>query len=58
MRWYNDTSQLFMSRDYLRPGQTISDKIDEISSYAGNILYGEMGTSFANRVKDYIEKGW
>lgn len=58
MRWYNDTSQLFMSRDYLRPGQTISDKIDEISSYAGKILYGEMGTSFANKVKDYIEKGW
>lgn len=58
MKWYNDISQLFMSRDYLRPGQTINDKIDEISSYAGNILYKDMGTSFANKVKDYIEKGW
>lgn len=58
MRWYNDVSQLFMSRDYLRPGQTINDKIEEISQYAGKILYGDSGNNFANKFKDYCSRGW
>lgn len=58
MRWYNENSQLFMSRDYLRPGQTINDKIEEISHYASKILYGDLGTSFGNKFKEYLEKGW
>lgn len=58
MRWYNETSQLFMSRDYLRPGQNIIDKIEEMSQYAGNILYGDLGAAFANKFKDYCSRGW
>lgn len=55
MRWYNETSKLFMSRDYLKPGQNITDKIDEMSAYAEKILDKP---GFANKFKEYVKNGW
>src|SRR5690606_37739874 len=55
MRWYNDLSQLFMSRGYLRSGQTIQDKIREMGEYAESILNKP---GFANKFEDYCGRGW
>lgn len=55
MNWYNSTTDLFMKRGYLRNGQSIEEKIDEISAHAENILKKE---GFAERLKGYLRKGY
>lgn len=38
MKWYNEITHAFMNRGYLREGQTIEEKIEEIAIHASNIL--------------------
>ena len=38
MEWYNEITKLFMGRGYIRTGQTIEEKIDEIARHSTNIL--------------------
>lgn len=54
-RWYNDLSRLFMSRGYLKSGQTLDEKIRDMAEYSESIL-GKEG--FANKFEDYCKRGW
>lgn len=55
MNWYNDISKLFMSRGYLRQGQTIEEKIEEIAEHSKNIL-GKNG-KYKDRLIYHLKKG-
>lgn len=55
MKWYNENTDVFMKRGYLRNNQTIEDKINEISTHAENIL-GKKG--FKDRLEENIKKGY
>lgn len=54
-RWYNDLSKQFLERDYLIPGQTLDERVNEICDAAENEL-GIKG--FAKNFKNNIKKGW
>ncbi len=41
MDWYNDITKLFMSRGYLKEGQTINEKIEEIVEHSANDFKAE-----------------
>lgn len=53
--WYTDTTDTFMKRGYLNPGQTIQEKIESIALHTEKIL-GKKG--FAAKLSDYITKGY
>lgn len=53
--WLNSDSRLFLSRDYLLPGQTPEGRIREIAEYAEKLLNLP---GFANKFVSYAEKGW
>lgn len=55
MKWYNDTTHLFMSRGYLEQGQGILEKIKDIGDHAENILKIE---GFSDKLQDYIKRGY
>lgn len=55
IKWYNNISKLFMSRGYLRKGQTIEDKIEEMGNYFQEII-GIPG--YGNKFIEYAKKGY
>ena len=55
MRWLNDYSKQFLEKDYILPGQTVEQRIDEIGKAAEKILGIE---GFGEKVASYIKKGW
>jgi len=55
MRWYNELSKLFMSRGYLKDGQTIEERIKEMGDYAQSILNKE---GYSDKFQDYCKRGW
>jgi hypothetical protein len=38
IRWLNDYSEQFLSKDYLLPGQTVQERLKIIGDYAEAIL--------------------
>lgn len=55
MDWYNDITKLFMSRGYLKEGQTIDEKIEEIVEHSANIL--KQGLDYKDKLRKYIKRG-
>lgn len=55
MRWYNNLSKLFMSRGYLRDGQTIDERIRKMAEYSEEILQKK---GFADKFEEYCRNGW
>lgn len=55
IKWLNENSRLFLSRGYLKEGQSPEDRLKEISNKAENIL-GIDG--FSNKFYDYLSKGY
>ena len=55
IKWLNENSRLFLSRGYLKKGQTPEDRLKEISNKAEDIL-GIDG--FSNKFYDYLSKGY
>ena len=55
MEWYNDISKLFMSRGYLRKGQTIEEKIEEIADHSTKIL--KKDDYYKNRLINHLTEG-
>jgi len=55
MKWYNDTTHIFMSRGYLNQGQGVLEKIKSIGDHAENILGIE---GFSDKLQNYIKKGY
>ena len=55
MNWYNEITDTFMKRGYLREGQTIEEKIKEIAEHSENILKKD---GFAKRLEEYLKKGY
>lgn len=53
--WANDDTRTFMSRGYLRDGQTVEDRCREIADHAGNLL-GIPG--FADKFYHYLARGY
>lgn len=53
--WLNDDSRLFLSRDYLRDGQTAEDRIREIAERAAHLLND---ASFADKFIEYMAQGF
>jgi ribonucleoside-diphosphate reductase alpha chain len=54
-RWLNDDSRAFLSRGYLKPGQSAEERITEIAERAGSIL----GLSwFAEKFERYMHAGY
>jgi ribonucleoside-diphosphate reductase alpha chain len=53
--WLNKTSQAFLEKDYLLPGQTVDQRITEIATSAEKILNKP---GFAEKFKSYMKKGW
>lgn len=53
--WMNDTTRTFMSRDYLRPEQSIEDRITEICQAAAKIL---KKPEFAGELEYILRRGW
>lgn len=67
--WLNEDSRTFLSRGYLKPGQTAEERIREIGENAEKILnkmamensYGydnELHKGYADKFYDYMMKGW
>ena len=55
MEWYNEITKLFMGRGYIRTGQTIEEKIDEIARHSTNIL--KKDETYYNKLRKYIIAG-
>lgn len=55
IKWLNENSRLFLSRGYLKAGQTAEERLKEVSDKAENIL-GIDG--FSNKFYDYLSKGY
>lgn len=55
MYWLNDFSRQFLSRGYLKEGQTAEERIREIGDKAEEILGVE---GFSDKFYDYMGKGW
>lgn len=53
--WLNDNSRQFLSRGYLKPGQTAEDRIRVIAERAEELLEVE---GFADKFYEYMSKGW
>jgi ribonucleoside-diphosphate reductase alpha chain len=54
-RWLNEFSQQFLERDYLLPGQTVDDRVNQICNRAEKILNID---GYASKLKKYIQNGW
>lgn len=55
MEWYTEASHVFMTRDYLLPGQTIEERVSEICGAAEKQLNKP---GFAAKFKSYMSRGW
>ena len=55
IKWLNENSRLFLSRGYLKKGQTPEDRLKEISNKAEDILSID---GFSNKFYDYLSKGY
>lgn len=55
IKWLNENSRLFLSRGYLKKGQTPEDRLKEISNKAEDILSID---EFSNKFYDYLSKGY
>lgn len=55
MIWYNETTDLFMKRGYLRPQQTIQEKLHEMAEHSTNIL--GKGSDYYNRLMYHFQEG-
>lgn len=53
--WLNETTRTFLSRGYLRPGQSAEERIDEIAHAAARVLNDP---SMVERVREVILNGW
>jgi ribonucleoside-diphosphate reductase alpha chain len=53
--WINDDTRLFLSRGYLKEGQTVEERIKEISDAAERILNKP---GFSKKLEQYILNGW
>lgn len=53
--WLTDLSKQFLEKDYLREGQTVDERVDEICNNAERILNRP---GFAAAFKANIKKGW
>jgi ribonucleotide reductase alpha subunit len=53
--WLNKDSRTFLSKGYLREGQTAEDRIREIAEAAERIIGVE---GLADRIEDYTLRGW
>lgn len=53
--WLNAKSREFLSRGYVREGQTVEERIKEIGQVAEDYLKIE---GFANKFVDYMSRGW
>lgn len=53
--WINKETRTFMSRGYLRDGQTVEERIREIATAAEKILLID---GFADKMEDYLLKGY
>lgn len=53
--WLNEDSRTFLSRGYLKPGQTAEQRIKEIAETAEKIL-NKIG--FAKKFEEYMLNGW
>ena len=53
--WVTDDTRLFMSRGYLKQGDTVEDRVYDISNHAEELL-GIDG--FADKFYEYMGKGW
>lgn len=53
--WLNQKSREFLSRGYVRAGQTAEQRIREIAETAEKYLNIE---GFANKFEDYMSRGW
>jgi ribonucleoside-diphosphate reductase alpha chain len=54
-RWLTELSLKFLERDYLEPGQTVDDKVNQIAKTAQDIL---QKPGFADKFKEYFQQGW
>jgi ribonucleoside-diphosphate reductase alpha chain len=54
-RWLTPESQLFLSRGYLLPGQTVDERIDIICARAEELL---KMPGYGARLKHVIQRGW
>lgn len=53
--WLNDDSRTFLSRGYLKEGQSAEERIREIAETAERILNKP---GFADKFEDYMHRGW
>lgn len=66
IRWLNDYSEQFLSKDYLLPGQTVEQRLKVIGDYAEFILKRDAKTQehrdylngFSEKLQQYIANGW
>lgn len=52
--WINKDTRTFMSRGYLREGQSVEDRIHEIADAAGKYL----GSAFSKEFEEQLSAGW
>jgi ribonucleoside-diphosphate reductase alpha chain len=53
--WLNNDSRLFLSRGYLKQGQTAEERIKEIADHAEKLTGIE---GFSSKFEDYMSRGW
>ena len=53
--WLNDKSREFLSRGYVKEGQTAEERIREIAETAESYLKMD---DFANKFEEYMSRGW
>lgn len=53
--WINKDTRTFMSRGYLREGQSVEERIREIADASENILQID---GFADKIEDYLLRGY
>ena len=66
IRWLNDYSEQFLSKDYLLPGQTVQERLKVIGDYAEFILKRDAKTQehrdylngYSEKLQQYIANGW
>lgn len=66
IRWLNEASESFLSKDYLLPGQTVHNRIQVIGDAAERILKEQCINQedrdyldgFSQKLQSYIARGW
>lgn len=55
LHWYNEISQLFMSRGYFNPGKNIDSALSDIAEHSRAVL--GLGQDYKNKLESYLRKG-